>query len=53
MLDVNVKEDATEPTLKVEKSDEVNYKADSQYASSLGKKQEAVSEFARSKSIKE
>lgn len=31
----------------------MNYKADSQYASSLNKKQEAVSEFARSKSIKE
>lgn len=33
--------------------DEVDYKADSQYAAALRKKNEAVSEFAKSKTIKE
>ena len=46
------KEAADQPA-RIERGDEVNYKADSQYASAIVKKQEAVSEFARSKSIKE
>lgn len=33
--------------------DEIDYKAESQYASSLMKKSEAVSDFAKSKTIKE
>jgi hypothetical protein len=52
-LDENAKEDTEQPQVRQEKGDEVNYKAESQYATSITKKQAAVSEFARSKSIKE
>jgi pre-mRNA-splicing factor ATP-dependent RNA helicase DHX38/PRP16 len=33
--------------------DDINYKADSQYADALKKKNEAVSDFAKSKTLKE
>ncbi len=39
--------------LKQEVEDEVDYRAESQYAAALRKKNEAVSEFAKSKTIKE
>ena len=53
VLDENAKDNIDQPAAKVERSDEVDYKAESQYAASITKKQAAVSEFARSKSIKE
>jgi pre-mRNA-splicing factor ATP-dependent RNA helicase DHX38/PRP16 len=38
---------------KAQTDDEFNYKADSQYAEALRKKNQAVSEFAKNKTIKE
>ena len=34
-------------------TENVDYKADNRYANSIGKKQEAVSEFTKSKTLKE
>ena len=49
---MKVKKDPELESKKVSKEDDVDYKADNQYASAL-KKTVAVSNFAQSKSIKE
>jgi pre-mRNA-splicing factor ATP-dependent RNA helicase DHX38/PRP16 len=50
--DVEKLENSMEP-IKAKLDDEVDYKTDSQYAAALKKKSEAVSEFAKSKTLKE
>ena len=53
--DVEKQENAMTPlqAKKSSKDDDVDYKSDSQYAFALKKKSEAVSDFSKSKTLKE